>query len=79
MFNRERPYKNRSKEHLQSDLEFTKRRLQNDREFRKTLKDPFLLDKDLEEFTRALIDFDADLPVLRKKYKELKRELRRRS
>jgi hypothetical protein len=53
--------------------------LLNDREFRKTLKDPFLLDKDLEEFTRALIDFDADLPVLRKKYKELKRELRRKS
>jgi hypothetical protein len=79
MFNRERPYKDLSDEGLKFNLGFTKRRLQNDREFRKTLKDPFLLDKDLEEFTRALIDFDAELPVLRKKYKELRRELRRRS
>ena len=78
MFNRERPYKNRSKEHLQLDLGITKRRLQNDREFRKTLKDPFLLDND-GEFAEALIEFDIELPVLRKKYKELRRELRRRS
>jgi hypothetical protein len=78
MFNRERPYKDMDDESLKFNLGFTKRRLQNDQEFRKTLKDPFLLDND-GEFANALIEFDAELPVLRKKYKELKRELRRRS
>ena len=81
MFNRERPYKDRTKEHLQWDLGFTKRRLLNDRDFRKNLSEAsrFLPPKELEQVAEGLSDFDADLPVLRKRYKELKRELRRRS
>ena len=81
MFNRERPYKDRTKEHLQSDLERTKRMLLIDRDFRKNMSEAsrFLPPKQLEEMRDELSYFDAGLPVLRKRYKELKRELRRRT
>lgn len=81
MFNRERPYKDMSDESLKFKLGFTKRMLLTDRSFRKNLSEAsrFLPPKELEELAEGLSDFDAGLPVLRKRYKELKRELRRRS